>query len=96
MTTTDYVATLEQLLRLSHVPFEQRVLLDFTHDCWPLILDDPNAARWATAFLDSRLAGVTERKTEEAKVLSRNADYVAQPRRNSCRCPLPFLLPCIR
>jgi hypothetical protein len=63
MTPTDFTVPLEQLLSLSHVPFEQRDLLDFTHDCWPLILDDPNAARWATAFLDSRLtvgAGVTE------------------------------------
>jgi hypothetical protein len=51
MTPTDFTATLEQLLRLSHVPFKQRDLLDFTHDHWPLILDDPSTCRWAEAFL---------------------------------------------
>jgi hypothetical protein len=43
----------ESELRLRGRPFSRDSLLCFIASCWPLVLDDPDARRWADAFLEA-------------------------------------------
>jgi hypothetical protein len=53
----DFLATAEAELHLFGVPFDAAVLRQWPADCGPLVEDDPDAGRWARAFLEAR-AGV--------------------------------------
>jgi hypothetical protein len=60
MTQADFVQALESELQLRGVPFDQVALLAFVASVWPLAEEDPDTARWATAFVESAVAGVRE------------------------------------
>jgi hypothetical protein len=40
-------------LQLQGVPFARAALLAFVASVWPLAEEDPDAARWAAAFLEA-------------------------------------------
>lgn len=53
---TDFLADLEQQLRLSGRPFSRADVLAFVADCWPWIAEDPSPVVWALAFLEAHPA----------------------------------------
>jgi len=53
MTLTDFLAAVESDLRLRGFPFSRAALEAFVSSSWPLIEDDPDPARWASAFLEA-------------------------------------------
>ena len=53
MTRADFVTALEMELQLRGVGFDLAALESFVASCWPLIVDDPDVARWAVAFIDA-------------------------------------------
>jgi hypothetical protein len=57
MTAADFLPEVESALRSRLVPFDAGELLAFVEDAWSLIADDPDPARWATAFQAARRAG---------------------------------------
>ena len=53
-----FTAAVEAELRERRVPFEQRAVIGFCHDVWPLVPDDgPDPERWAKLFLEAGRAG---------------------------------------
>jgi hypothetical protein len=56
----EVVAAVESELRLRGRPFSRDSLLCFIASCWPLVLDDPDARRWADAFLEAGPAAVPD------------------------------------
>ena len=54
MTLPDFVTALEMELQLRGVPFDRGDLETFAVDVWPLAEEDPDAVRWAEAFLEAR------------------------------------------
>jgi hypothetical protein len=51
-----FTARVEQELQLRHAAFEQRAVIGFCPDVWPLVLaeDAPDAGTWASALLEAR------------------------------------------
>jgi hypothetical protein len=45
MTPTDFIAGLEQELRLRGLPFNRADVLAFADEVWPLAQDDPDPVR---------------------------------------------------
>ena len=54
MNLADFIISLEMELQLRGVPFARADVLTFAADVWPLAEEDPDAGRWATAFLEAR------------------------------------------
>jgi hypothetical protein len=53
-----FTARVEAELQLRHAAFEQRAVIGFCHDVWPLVPDDgPDPERWAKLFLEAGRAG---------------------------------------
>ncbi len=52
----EFAAALEQDLCARGEPFSREDLGGFVHDFWPLILDNPDPARWAQAYLDEAVS----------------------------------------
>jgi hypothetical protein len=57
MTPYDFLAVLEQDLRLRGEAFDRDELRVWVSTMWPLIIEDPDPVRWVGEFLD-RLRGV--------------------------------------
>jgi hypothetical protein len=53
MTQTDFTQALESKVQLQGLPFDRAALLAFVASVWTLTEDDPEAARWAEAFLEA-------------------------------------------
>jgi hypothetical protein len=53
MSHPDFLAGLEQELRLRGVAFSRADVLAFAGDVWQLAEDDPDPVRWADAFAES-------------------------------------------
>jgi hypothetical protein len=51
MTPAAFLPDLEACLRSRFAPFDAGELRTFVEAAWPLIADDPDAARWAGEFL---------------------------------------------
>lgn len=51
MIPADFLPLIEEDLRARYQPYDRGELLGFVEAAWPLIADDPDPARWATAFL---------------------------------------------
>ena len=51
MTRTEFFRRVEADLRLRHVPFDAAELCAFVEDVWDLARHEPDAPRWAEAFL---------------------------------------------
>jgi hypothetical protein len=49
----NFIAVMENLLRMGKVTFDPRYLQKFVSDAWPLIEEDPDALRWAKFFAAS-------------------------------------------
>jgi len=58
MTQADFVALLEQELRLRGVGFSRADVLEFVASIWTLAEEDPDPARWAQEFIDTGQANV--------------------------------------
>jgi hypothetical protein len=53
-----FTAAVEAELRERRVPFEQRAVIGFCQDVWPLVLaDGEDVAKWAGLFLEAGHAG---------------------------------------
>jgi hypothetical protein len=52
MTQQDFLAVLEEDLRLRGDPFARDELQAWVAKMWPLIREGPDAVRWAGEFLD--------------------------------------------
>jgi hypothetical protein len=62
MDLTAFTAAVEAVLRERYVPFEQRHVIGFCQDIWPLVLaDDADPAEWAGLFLEAGHAGAGAR-----------------------------------
>jgi hypothetical protein len=59
MSPEDFVAVLENQLRLQGLQFSRADLMAFVASAWPLIDDDPDVWFWAGEFVTSGLASVT-------------------------------------
>ncbi len=53
MTQPDFLAALEQELRLRGIGFNRADLVAFMADVWPLIEENPDVAFWARELLES-------------------------------------------
>jgi hypothetical protein len=60
LTRPDFLAGLEQELRLRGLPFSRADVLAFTDDAWQLAQEDPDPVRWADAFVEAGYAGGTD------------------------------------
>jgi hypothetical protein len=58
MTPYRFARLLEAELLLRQAQFSLADLQEFVAAAWPLIVDDPDAQRWAREFLDSGQADV--------------------------------------
>jgi hypothetical protein len=58
MTRDDFVAALEQELRLRGVGFSRADVLEFVASVWALAEEDPDPSRWAQEFIDTGRANV--------------------------------------
>jgi hypothetical protein len=56
MTQADFLPWIETELHLRGEPFDRGELAAWVASMWPWIADDPDAYRWAGAFLDTRRA----------------------------------------
>jgi hypothetical protein len=54
MTPADFLAVLETELAARFAVCDGAELRAFLEAAWPLIEDDPDPARWATAFLEAK------------------------------------------
>jgi hypothetical protein len=52
----DFIAGLEQELRLRGLSFGRADVLVFADDVWRLAHEDPDPVRWADAFVETRYA----------------------------------------
>jgi hypothetical protein len=50
MTRGEFVTELEMALRRSARPFDQRQVIEYVEDLWPLIELNPNPEFWVNAF----------------------------------------------
>src|SRR5262249_42001391 len=57
MTRDDFVAALEEQLRIRGYSFSRADLLDFVQSVWLLAEDDPDPVRWAGRFVEAGRAG---------------------------------------
>jgi hypothetical protein len=55
MTRTEFFRLVEADLRLRHVPFDAAELCAFVEDVWDLARHEPDAQRWAEAFLVAKV-----------------------------------------
>jgi hypothetical protein len=53
MSQADFLAALEQELRLRGIGFDRADLLEFVTDVWPLAQENPDVTFWAQEFLES-------------------------------------------
>jgi hypothetical protein len=53
MSQSDFIAALEQELRLRGVEFARAELVAFVDDVWPLAEENPDPVSWAREFIDS-------------------------------------------
>jgi hypothetical protein len=57
MDRDNFLAAVEAELHPLGVPFTRADLVEFLTAAWPLVEDDPDAARWARGFLEARARG---------------------------------------
>jgi hypothetical protein len=55
MSKAESFALVEADLRLRHVPFDAAELAAFVEDVWDLARHEPDAQRWAEAFLVAKV-----------------------------------------
>ena len=54
MSNSEFFRLVEADLQLRHVPFDAAELAEFVEDVWDLARHEPDAQRWAEAFLVAR------------------------------------------
>jgi hypothetical protein len=54
MTKQDFLAVVEEELRLRGVPFERSALVEYIANMWPWIDGDSDVYRWAREFMKAR------------------------------------------
>ncbi len=59
MNQADFLAALEQELKLRRIDFRRADLLEFVADVWPLAQENPDVAFWAQEFLESGRGSVS-------------------------------------
>jgi len=60
MTQQDFLAQLEEHVRLHGVPFDRRSLRAFVEGAWPWIQEDERPERWCGEYLAACEAGAGE------------------------------------
>jgi hypothetical protein len=55
MSKAEFFTLVEVDLRLRHVPFDAAELCAFVEDVWDLARHEPDAPRWAEAFLVAKV-----------------------------------------
>jgi hypothetical protein len=53
MSKNDFLAAVEEELRLRGIPFERSALVEYIASMWPWIDGDPDVYRWAREFLEA-------------------------------------------
>jgi hypothetical protein len=53
MSRDDFIAAVEEQLRIQGISFSLAELIEFVEGVWPLAQDDPDPVEWARRFVES-------------------------------------------